>query len=210
VQINPDYAEAHSNLGSIYTKQGNLEKAIYHSNEALRLNPQLVEPHNNLGIALMQEGKIEAAISQFQKALQVKPDFILAENNLNRALAIRQELETEISRLQELLKENPDNVELHFQLGNLFFRKGDQRHAIQQYKKALQLSPKFVPALNNLALVHAANKEYSKALTLFLDMLNYHPDDAETHYNIACMYSRLKDLDNIRDAAGYKELIEGH
>jgi tetratricopeptide (TPR) repeat protein len=237
LQIDPGYAEAHSNLGSVYTKQGNLEKAIYHSNEALRLNPQLVEPHNNLGIALMHEGKIDAAISQFQKALQLKPDFIMAENNLNRALTIQKELETEISRLQELLKDNPENVELHFQLGNLYFRKGDQRQAIQRYNKALQLNPKFVPALNNLALVTAANKEYDKALAIFLDVLNYYPDDAETHYNVACMYSRLKkvdesiewlkkaidkgyknweniksddDLDNIRDAVGYKELITDH
>ena len=82
----------------------------------------------------------------------------------------------------------------------------------------------------------AANKEYYKALTVFLDILNYAPDDAETHYNIACMYSQLKrvdesiewlqkaidkgytnwesikkdsDLDNIRGTLAYQELIQG-
>ncbi|MGD9281655.1 MAG: tetratricopeptide repeat protein, partial [Desulfobacterales bacterium] len=237
LQINPDYAEAHSNLGGMHIKQGNIDKAIYHSKEALRLNPKLIEPHNNLGIALMQQGKIAAAISQFQKALELKPDFIMAENNLKRALAIQKEFEAEISRLQELLKDNPDNVELHFRLGNLYFRKGDQRQAMQQYKKAIQLNPKFVPALNNMALLKAANQEYEKALTIFLDILNYLPDDPEIHYNIACMYSRLKrvhesiewlqkaidkgyanwenikkdsDLDNIRESPVYKELIQGH
>lgn len=161
----------------------------------------------------------------------------MAENNLKRALAIQKEFEAEISRLQELLKDNPDNVELHFRLGNLYFRKGDQRQAMQQYKKAIQLNPKFVPALNNMALLKAANQEYEKALTIFLDILNYLPDDPEIHYNIACMYSRLKrvhesiewlqkaidkgyanwenikkdsDLDNIRESPVYKELIQGH
>jgi hypothetical protein len=70
-----------------------------------------------------------------------------------------------------------------------------------------------------------------------LDVLHYYPDDAETHYNIACMYSRLKredesiewlkkaidkgytnwesiktdsDLNNIRDSIAYKELVKGH
>ncbi|NIV14433.1 MAG: tetratricopeptide repeat protein, partial [Aliifodinibius sp.] len=66
----------------IFLKQGNIKKAIHHSDEALRLNPKLVEPHNNLGIALMQQGNIAAAISQFEKALELKPDFILALNNL--------------------------------------------------------------------------------------------------------------------------------
>jgi tetratricopeptide (TPR) repeat protein len=185
----------------------------------------------------MQEGKIEAAISQFQKALQLNPDFIKAQNNLQRALAIQNELETEISRLQGLLRDNPEDFKLRFQLGNLYFRKGEQHQAIKQYKRALQLNPKFVPALNNLAMVTAANQEYYKALTIFLDMLKYLPDDAEIHYNIACMYSRLKrvdesiewlkkaidkgytnwenlkkdgDLDNIRDDKAYKELIKDH
>ncbi|MGD8992282.1 MAG: tetratricopeptide repeat protein [Desulfobacterales bacterium] len=237
VQIKPDYAEAHSNLGGMYIQQGNIEKAINHSQEALRLDPQLVEAYNSLGIGLMHQGKIDAAISQFQKAVQIKPDFTKAANNLDRALAIRNELEAEVSRLQKILKDNPENVELQFQLGNLYFRIGELHPAKQQYEKALQLNPKFVPALNNLALVTAANKEYDSALAAFLEALNYDPDNAETHYNIACMYARLNkpdqsiewlkkaidkgytnwesiqtdaDLENLRGLDAYQELIKGH
>ena len=235
LQFKPEYAEAHINLGSIFLNSGENEKAIKHYFAALQIDPKQVQAYNNLGIALMQEGRIEAAISQFQKALQLKPDFTMAENNLRRALAIQKEIETEISRLQDILVNNPDNAEVHFQLGNLYFRKGDRGRAIQQYKKALQLDPKYLPALNNLALATAANREYYKALTVFLDMLNYIPDDADTHYNIACMYSRLNrvdeavewlkkaldkgyvnwesikkdgDLDNIRGTVAYKNLIK--
>jgi tetratricopeptide (TPR) repeat protein len=237
IRFKPEYAEAHNNLGAIFLASGETEKAIKHYIVALQIDPSLVEAYNNLGIALMQEGKIEAAISQFQKALQLNPDFIKAQNNLQRALAIQNELETEISRLQGLLRDNPEDFKLRFQLGNLYFRKGEQHQAIKQYKRVLQLNPKFVPALNNLAMVTAANQEYYKALTIFLDMLKYLPDDAEIHYNIACMYSRLKrvdesiewlkkaidkgytnwenlkkdgDLDNIRDDKAYKELIKDH
>jgi tetratricopeptide (TPR) repeat protein len=236
IQFEPDTVAAHNDLGSIYMNRGETEKAIRHYLAALQIDPNLVEVYNNLGIALMHEGKIEAAMHQFQRALQLKPDFKMAENNLKRAVSIQKELETEIARLQALLKEEPENFELHFKLGNLYFRKGDQQQALQQYKQALQLNPKFLPALNNLALVTAANKEYYKALTVFMDILNYAPDDAEIHYNIACMYSRLNrvndsiqwlqkainkgytnwesikndaDLDNIRGSSAYKKLIEG-
>ncbi|MGD2099691.1 MAG: tetratricopeptide repeat protein [Desulfobacterales bacterium] len=237
IQFKPDYVAAHNDLGSIYINMGEEQKAIQHYMAALQIDPDLVEVYNNLGIALMQEGKIDAAISQFQKALKLKPGFIMAENNLNRALAIRQRLETEISRIDKLLKDNPENFVLHFQLGNLYFRKGEQDQAIKQYNRALQLNPKFVPALKNLALVTAAKKEYYRALTIFSDILNYEPNDAETHFNIACMYSRLNrvdesiewlkkaigkgytnwesikkdsDLDNIRKSSAYKQLIQGH
>jgi tetratricopeptide (TPR) repeat protein len=236
IEYQPAYAEAHIKLGDLFLNLGEREKAINHYMAALQIDPNWIEAYNNLGIALMQEGNIEAAIRQFQKALQLKPDFEMAENNLKRAVAIQKGIEAEIVRLQTLLKENPGNVEMHFQLGNLYYRKGDQRQAMEQYKRALQLNPKFLPALNNLALVTAANKEYYKALTVFLDLLNYAPNDAETHYNIACMYSRLNrvdeaikwlqeaidkgysnwesikrdgDLDNIRGSLAYKELIQG-
>ena len=236
LKINPDYAEAHSNLGGMYIQQANIEKAIYHSQEAIRLDPQLAEAHNSLGIAYIQAGNLVDAIKHFREAIELKPDFEMAENNLRRALAIQKELETEISRFQKMLKDNPENVELQFQLGNLYFRRGELHQAKQQYEKALQLNPKFVPALNNLALVTAADKEYDSALAAFFEVLNYNPDDAETHYNIACMYSRLnkadksiewlkkaidkgysnwksiktdEDLDNVRGLDAYQELIKG-
>jgi tetratricopeptide (TPR) repeat protein len=237
LDIQPTYAEAHIKLGNLFLSLGEREKSINHYMAALQLDPGWVEAYNNLGIALMREGKIEAAIGQFQKALDVKPDFTKAQNNLERAMAIRKGLEDEISRLQALLKDSPESAELHFEIGNLYFRKGDQKMAMRKYKKALQLNPKFVPAINNLALVTAANQEYYKALTIFSDVLNYWPDDAETHYNIACMYARLRrvdesiewlkkaidkgytnwesikrdgDLDNIRDSLAYKALIKNH
>jgi tetratricopeptide (TPR) repeat protein len=234
--VKPEYADVHNNLGGIFLKSGETEKAIKHYMDALQLNPGLVEAYSNLGVALMQEGRIEAAIDQFQKALQLNPAFTTAENNLNRALAIRKQLEMEISRINGVLKDNPENFVLHFQLGNLYLRKGELSRAIEYYNRALELNPRFVPALNNLALVTAANKEYYKALTIFFDILNYEPADAEIHYNIACMYARLNrvdesiewlqkaiskgysnwesikndaDLDNIRGSSAYKELIEG-
>jgi tetratricopeptide (TPR) repeat protein len=185
----------------------------------------------------MQEGKFAEAINHFRKALQIQPDFEMAENNLKNALAMKRDLELEEKRVQQSLKHDPDNPELHFQMGNLSFRKGALSDAIGQYKKTLQLQPQFVPALNNLALVYARQKDYAQALASFMEVLKHKPDDAEIHYNIACMYSRLKrvnasidwlqkaidkgyanwenikndnDLDNIRESSAYKELIQGH
>jgi tetratricopeptide (TPR) repeat protein len=81
------------------------------------------------------------------------------------------------------------------------------------------------------------HKNYTQALSRFKEVLGHWPDKAETYYNIACMYSRLEreeesiewlqkaidkgysnwesiksdsDLENIRDADAYKELVKGH
>ena len=93
-------------------------------------------------------GKIEEAIDHFRKALQIRPDFKLAASNLKRVLSIRETLVAEIARLKEMLKDNPDNADLHFLLGNVYFRAEQQQQAIEAYKRSIQIDPTFVPALN--------------------------------------------------------------
>jgi len=50
--INPDYAEAHTNLGSALKEQGKLEEAIEAYNKALAIKPDNAEAYNNMGNAL--------------------------------------------------------------------------------------------------------------------------------------------------------------
>ena len=44
MQINPDYADAHCNLGVAYWQQGQFEEAIREYQTTLRINPDCAEP----------------------------------------------------------------------------------------------------------------------------------------------------------------------
>ena len=48
---NPDYPEAHYNLGNVLLDQGKLDDAIDHSGRRLCIRCLGRMPHNNLGIA---------------------------------------------------------------------------------------------------------------------------------------------------------------
>jgi len=52
LRIQPDYAEAHNNLGLALGCLGNLEEAVRHFREALRIKPGLSEARRNLEIGL--------------------------------------------------------------------------------------------------------------------------------------------------------------
>ena len=52
LRLNPDYAEAHCNLGVSLGKQGRLDDAITHFEKAIRLNPDYADAQNNLRTAL--------------------------------------------------------------------------------------------------------------------------------------------------------------
>jgi len=65
IQLQPDYAEAHSNLGNVLRDQGLLDEAIAADRRAIQLNPGYAKAHNNLGIALDEQGHREEAVAAF-------------------------------------------------------------------------------------------------------------------------------------------------
>ena len=48
IRLNPEYSKTHNNLGFLYEKQGNLEKALEKYEEALRLKPDYTLAKENL------------------------------------------------------------------------------------------------------------------------------------------------------------------
>src|SRR5260370_5431750 len=76
LRIQPDYADAHSNLGNALAETpGRLQDAIAEYRAALRIEPNPLRAHINLGDALAQvPGHISEAIAEYQAALRIKSD----------------------------------------------------------------------------------------------------------------------------------------
>jgi len=87
LRLNPNYAEAHNNLGNLLSKQGRHAEAVKHLASVLRLNPRVPAAHNNLGVALARLEKYEAAAECFREALRLDPGYTEARDNLALALA---------------------------------------------------------------------------------------------------------------------------
>ena len=51
VKTNPDYADAHANLGDAYQASFMYEEAIESYKQAIRINPDNALAHYNLGVA---------------------------------------------------------------------------------------------------------------------------------------------------------------
>ena len=61
IRIDPDFAEAHSDLAAIYAQTGRIEEAIEHANIAVRLNPQLPAAGCNFALLLATLKRYEEA-----------------------------------------------------------------------------------------------------------------------------------------------------
>ena len=82
LELRPDFAAGHNNLGNALKNQGKLDEAIACYRRALELKPDYAEAHNNLGNAFKNQGKLDEAIACYRRALELKPDYAEAHSNL--------------------------------------------------------------------------------------------------------------------------------
>jgi len=85
IEIKPDWALAHNNLGLAYAKNAQEELAIQEYKEAITLNPSLAEAHYNLASVYYDRGSFAHAIASYKKALEVNPAMAEAHYNLGAA-----------------------------------------------------------------------------------------------------------------------------
>ena len=66
--------------------------------------------------------------------------------------------------LEKYTSENTDYSDGYYLLGNAYFADGQTEKAIAAYQKCLELSPRFVKARFNLAIIYARSKNKSAAM----------------------------------------------
>lgn len=152
LRIEPNYPEAHFNLGAalILSRDSAVAgQAIAEYQTAIRLRPDYAEAHNNLGNALARTpGRMDDAIAEFHTALRLRPDMAAAHLGLGNAFAHTPgRIEDAVSEYQAALRLDPDYVEAHFNLGNALLEiPGREADAVTQYRTVLQLRPDLEPA----------------------------------------------------------------
>ena len=62
--IDPDYAQAHNNLGLLYQDKNLLDESARELQRALIIEPGYARAHNNFGVTLLRQGKLDAAASR--------------------------------------------------------------------------------------------------------------------------------------------------
>ncbi len=111
VEITPQDAEAHSNLGNTLKELGRLEEAEASHRKAIVLKPDYAEVYNNLGITLKELGRLEEAETTYRQAIALKLDYADAHNNLGVTLQELGRLEEARESFMQALKINPDFTE---------------------------------------------------------------------------------------------------
>lgn len=142
IRLNDGFGEAYKELGRLYMRTGDLEKAVFYLKEGLR-KPGISSPqnmHNWIAISYYGQNKFQEAESEWLEALRIKEN----ENVLlNLALAYRDRefFDKATDSLKRAVRANPRFAPAHYHLALLFLKNKDFEQATKYFDQTVELDP---------------------------------------------------------------------
>jgi protein O-GlcNAc transferase len=176
VQLNPNSAIAHNNLGLVLQDAGQLDAALASYRRALEIKPDFAEAHSNLGNALKEFGLLDAAEASCRRALEIKPDFAAAHNILGVVLTELGQFAAAQVSYRRALQIKPDFAEAHNNMGHILKECGQFDAALASYRKAVEFKPDYADGHKNLSILLKDLGQNEDALASNRRALELQPD----------------------------------
>ena len=197
-QLRKEQAEASRKLGEAYIKDQNYTYALRELFKAEELYPDDHILQNDLGIAYRMKGKADLAIRHFKKALKIKPDYAPAKNNLGAAYFDKKDWDAAIACYKEVAG-NILYATPHFPLNNLgraYYEKKAYKLSAKYYLEALEMEPKYVPALQGLGQTYIAMGRISEAVEALESAVKKAPEYARAYCYLGKAYRLSRKYNN--------------
>lgn len=197
LDLQPDHADAASNLGIAQQSLGLSNEAEASCRRAIALKPAHVGAHFNLGSILQSLGRPADAAASFTRTLELQPGYAQAYGGLGnalRALGRLPEAEAAYRRAVELA---PDDVGAHVDLGDALRATGQLAAAEASYRRADALAPEQATVSNNLGLILYELGKAGEAETVLRRAIARDPNTAALHRNLGAV---LRSVGRLADA----------
>jgi tetratricopeptide (TPR) repeat protein len=174
IDLEPDFPEAHTNLGTALQDLQKYGEAEAAHRKAIRLKPDLVRAHNNLGNALSGQGRYGEAEAAFREAIDLRPDYAEAHSNLGNALLAQYKYGEAEAAHRKAIGLKRDLAAAHHNLGTALYVQRKHGEAAAAFRKAIDLKPDYAESHLGLgsALMHQARfQEAAAALKKANDLL---------------------------------------
>jgi tetratricopeptide (TPR) repeat protein len=146
LDLDPEFALAHTNLIILYGKTKQLQKAEEHFRDAVRLNPNSADSYYNYGVLLFEQRKYVEAEVMFRKTVEVNPFHSQAFHNLGFMREQQEQLDEALEFYRKAVERQPDYPLAHFHIGRILANQKKYAEAISHFLLALSPEDESTPA----------------------------------------------------------------
>jgi formylglycine-generating enzyme required for sulfatase activity/regulator of sirC expression with transglutaminase-like and TPR domain len=197
-----------SNVGMVYYKSKQPEKAVFYLGLSTKINPRSIEAHNNLGNIYSETQQIDKAIRHYQLALQADPRNLSTLYNLGLAYDQSRQTDKAIESFLQVVQIDPSFTPGHQSLINLFLEKRQYYGALLHLEKLAQMDPMNFQTQITIGTVYLRMSQHPLALQTFNDLRARYPGKLEVLEPLAETFYRMEDFDKAVEL--YRNLIEHH
>ncbi len=138
-------------LAEVVESDARPQEAEYYLKECLNLAPGYIRARHNYAVVLFRLNKVAEAREQIEIILSKEPKNV-AVRKLATAILVRQrDYKQSLEICEDILSEHADEYTVWTSLGHMRKTLGDQAGAVEAYKTAIALAPKFGEPYWNLA-----------------------------------------------------------
>jgi len=196
LSVDANHVKTHNNIALALVEMGQLDEAATHLKKSLEVEPK-AEIYSDLGFIMARVGKTAEALTAYRKALELDPGCASAHFNLAVSSVQVGDLEGAESHYRQALQAKP-NAETHNGLGFVLSRSGRSEQAAEEFRKAIQLDPKYTPAYNNLAAALQAQGKLDDAVAYYQRSLAQKPSPA-VYNNLGLLLLKLGKKDEAQE-----------
>jgi tetratricopeptide (TPR) repeat protein len=171
-----------------------IQDSIQHFDKAISLDPSFALAELNRA-QVSPTGKeffdhLKKAVSLADKASNGEKLLILGNEAGANGNAARQK-----EYLDQLVAAYPNDERAHFNLGGYYFGQQDMPQAIEHYKKATELAPKYSTAFNILGYAYRQNADYANSEQAFKKYIDLIPNDPNPYDSYAELLLKMGRFD---------------
>lgn len=170
--------KSYANLGAVYAKLGDEERAVRAFTRAAEIDPASPEPHVGFGILYATLGRPAEALASYARAIELNPRYAQAYLNRGSVRAEMGDAEGAIEDFRQAVALEPLFAQAHYNLAVLEARRGELAAAISGYERTVALQPSFIQARLNLGILYAKEGRRDDASEQFRAVLTYQPENA--------------------------------
>ena len=109
LEDDPSYATAYNQLGYLYSRSREYDKAIEAMEKYVKLLPDQPNPHDSYGEMLRLSGRFDDALEQYHIALKIDPTFYISQKELGETYAVMGQGERSRAEYAKAIQEAPSN-----------------------------------------------------------------------------------------------------
>jgi len=201
--FDPDYDEAYTLLGRIYTVTGDRGRAVEAYTHALDLKPGDRELYVFLGSLQASQKLLAEAEKTFRKMIAQFPEEKEGYFYLGRVYVEDQQYDKAREIFQDLLEKRGETApQAHVELGGVYAVQKKFPEAENHFREAVKLDPFNINARVSLGQVLASQKKYQEAYQVFEELSNLAPSNVSYQIKMALILAQQKNFDKATEILG--------